>query len=55
MPRQTKSENIFVIFDIELQTEAKKQRTEETAAISKEKCYICIVFICHFTFWKTKV
>ena len=29
--KQTKSENIFVIFDFELQTVPAKQRTEETA------------------------
>ena len=38
--KQTKSENIFalilVIFDFDIQTDPEKQKTEETAAISKE-------------------
>ena len=34
LQKQTKIEHISVIFDIELQTGPKKQKTEEAAAIS---------------------
>ena len=56
--KQTKSEYISVIFDIELQTDLRNKRLEEAAAISKEKGILCIVlwrlFFSNFQFGRRK-